>query len=477
MLSDTERLAGAPDDSLYSEHPDPLVRYVLRPNSSLRILDGTVTTNALGLRVRPGPPPTEGALRIVILGDSVAFGYGVDDDETLAARLEVHLTRALEAQPGEIVCDTVAVPSWNHRAAVAALFDHWDTYRPDIVVYFPIHNDLSDANGVLSTGQMRQEPDPSAADPWLIVSRSRIAAIEEAFLAALAARGGTREPEADHFGPCAIEADLSPESSRRYAENVESIRTLDRRLRERDARLLVVQSAPQTYAWHLLSRLASTAPEIPVVLLERYSPVEHTLLVDNHPSATTLDVRALWIADELSARAWVAPGVARALPPVPADYAALRLQTLGGEELRRRSDATRQSDRAALQYAVDLRSGRGLRQVYGGLNPDASAGMSLLVLLRGAGPRLQLRLAPLLARADLYPIDIDVEVNGQHLSRLSLTAQGILGETVELPANLVGTGSLEVRLRPSAWCVVNNQGRAQVSAFQPISIACPPHGP
>jgi hypothetical protein len=474
LLDDASRRTGAAGDGIYADHPDPLVRYTLRPDSTFDILGGSVQTNALGFRRRPGPPASADALRVVVLGDSVAFGYGVDDEQTLAARLELHLNAVRGTESRPVACETLAVPSWNHRAAVAALRDHWDAYRPDIVVYVPVHNDLSDANSVLSTGQMRLQPDPTAHDPWLIVSRSRLAGLEATFGAYLGSQGRSRGEIEALYGPCAIEADLSPESSRRYDENAESIRALDRLVRERDARLIVAQSAPNAYSWQLLDRLSTANAAIPILFFERHVPEGHTLVVNNHPNARTLDTRAIWLAADLLRRKWLDPGAGNALPDVPPDYADLRMPPLGAAEYRRLAEQSRQDARSALHHEVDLREGRGLRQVYGGLNPDTTAGMTLLLLLDGAGPRLELRFAPLPGRADLYPIEVRVEVNGEALERLTIESGSPLAETLDLPRSIPAGSPIEVRLIPSAWCVVSDEGRAQVASFQPVRIACPP---
>jgi len=61
----------------------------LRPGA-FALIDGHPThVNALGQRgVAHAAARTPGRPRLVLLGDSVAFGYGVGDDETFAARLE-----------------------------------------------------------------------------------------------------------------------------------------------------------------------------------------------------------------------------------------------------------------------------------------------------------------------------------------------------------------------------------------------------
>lgn len=65
-----------------SEYPD--VSYELKPDMREAAFRSTVTTNSQGFRspeIDPGKPT------LAVLGDSMTFGYGVEDHETLPARL------------------------------------------------------------------------------------------------------------------------------------------------------------------------------------------------------------------------------------------------------------------------------------------------------------------------------------------------------------------------------------------------------
>jgi lysophospholipase L1-like esterase len=89
-----------------------------------------VRTNRLGMRAGEPPPKAEGARRVLCLGDSVVFGVGVEEGETLAARLQEALlaggTRAFVASgggPGLGVFD------------YARLLRRWrPAFAPDLVV-------------------------------------------------------------------------------------------------------------------------------------------------------------------------------------------------------------------------------------------------------------------------------------------------------------------------------------------------------
>jgi hypothetical protein len=221
LPGDRERdLAAARTPGPYRVPEDPLVSYTLKKDADLAFLEGKldvrVHTDELGLRARPGPPPPAEALRIVVLGDSVAFGLGLADDETLGAQLERLLAAALPARP--IACTTVAVPSWNGRNAWRFLLDHLEHFRPDIVLYLPIDNDLEDSYGVNEAGQRRTAEDPAVPLPLLHVRP------EWAYLVLRTRelRAAGDDPVA-RIGPEVLDARLSPTSRWRFADLVQTI--------------------------------------------------------------------------------------------------------------------------------------------------------------------------------------------------------------------------------------------------------------
>jgi hypothetical protein len=401
--TDAPRVSDSAGD-LYTAHDDPLVGYVMWPDSDLRIYEGSIRTDALGLRSRPGGPPPDDALRVVILGDSVAFGLGVDDDEAIAHRVEQALAAARGPDAPPVACRTVAMPSWNHRSAAAFLLDHWDALRPDIVLYMPCRNDVFDIDGTYPSGKRRVMPDPSAADPWLSISvRSNL---EGPTLRLSQGAGATLAFE--DLGAQATDADLSPESSRRLDENADTIVRLNGTLARRGCRLLLVWTTTDAYTWLLGERIARRAPKMPVTALLKYGRKEFTLGYDPHYNPQSLDVLGRWLAEDLLARGWITRGAQHALPPAPPAYAALRMRMPPVGEWPRMAAAAREHWRARMLPEVDWRSGRGLLQVYGGCNLDGSARSRVLLLLAPGGDMLEVELAPIDARPDLYPLLVGI---------------------------------------------------------------------
>ena len=122
---------------------DPEVRYVLSPNQKGWVDDGFVTTNSRGFRGGEVEiPKPSGRLRIVALGDSVAFGWGVNDADTFCQQLEQQFL----ARRPDVDIDVVnlAVPGYATRQEVALLERNLAALQPDVVLLGFYENDLPD---------------------------------------------------------------------------------------------------------------------------------------------------------------------------------------------------------------------------------------------------------------------------------------------------------------------------------------------
>ncbi|MEN8161267.1 MAG: GDSL-type esterase/lipase family protein [Myxococcota bacterium] len=86
-----------------------------------------------------------GSLRVVVLGDSFAYGVGVADTETLAVQLETALAERGPSRDVEVI--NLGEPGIDTSRQLA----HWHEHRklrPDVVVLAYVLNDVSRAEGV-----------------------------------------------------------------------------------------------------------------------------------------------------------------------------------------------------------------------------------------------------------------------------------------------------------------------------------------
>ncbi|MEM7349424.1 MAG: SGNH/GDSL hydrolase family protein [Acidobacteriota bacterium] len=140
------RLA-ATSRGIYDSHVDGDVGRILQPRLRERDWRGVkVSSNRLGLRESeiafPKPPNT---VRVVLLGDSYVFGYGVAAEDRLGVFLEAWLQQRSPGFEGTVECLHVGIPSWNFRAQIAYLTRQLSLLDPDLVIHVSLPNDIEDA--------------------------------------------------------------------------------------------------------------------------------------------------------------------------------------------------------------------------------------------------------------------------------------------------------------------------------------------
>ncbi|MDP6946525.1 MAG: hypothetical protein QF464_20415, partial [Myxococcota bacterium] len=102
----------------------------------------TVRTNALGFRgddwvLAEEARPVAG--RVLLLGDSQVFGYGVDETDGMASRLQ-----GLLGSEAEVL--NAGAPTWGPHEQVLALEEFGPRYRPEVVIFFAnVANDWFEA--------------------------------------------------------------------------------------------------------------------------------------------------------------------------------------------------------------------------------------------------------------------------------------------------------------------------------------------
>jgi len=155
---------------LHEPRPDRPWLYGLRPGVEGQLsVSGSVRyrINTDGFRdrlyQRPKPP---GTFRIVVLGDSITFGYGVEVRDTFPKLLEAQLAELAPDQKFEVL--SLGVNGYNPYNEAALFADIGVTYEPDLVLVQFCINDLNDptlhfdAQTRLDVGML---PDGAFPDP------------------------------------------------------------------------------------------------------------------------------------------------------------------------------------------------------------------------------------------------------------------------------------------------------------------------
>jgi lysophospholipase L1-like esterase len=118
---------------------DETLVYRHRPNWSVQAQGVTIRTNEAGMRdSRPVTAKRPGELRILVLGDSVALGWGVEEAEIFPRRLETILAEKL-GRPVRVL--NAGVSSYNTEQYLRYLQVYGGALAPDLVVMVSVVND------------------------------------------------------------------------------------------------------------------------------------------------------------------------------------------------------------------------------------------------------------------------------------------------------------------------------------------------
>lgn len=206
------------------EHPDPGRPFDLdgrlyqhKPNLDLDLGSFRLRTNSLGCRgpevARDKPP---GTFRVLLLGDSVAFGWGVDDEVTFARRLEAEWNAGSPARRLEVI--NTGHPMYDTNQEEATLRELGLALQPDLVVLVYVVNDIEPTRDVVEATLTGKDPHPEEAvvipgDVWtrseallkpVLPATARLLGLRsdlQARVQQLLPAGAQYRPEAFHKGP------------------------------------------------------------------------------------------------------------------------------------------------------------------------------------------------------------------------------------------------------------------------------------
>jgi hypothetical protein len=185
---------------------NPLMSHEHAPNRHAKLMGVTVTTGSQGLRDRDySPTKTEGEYRILALGDSLTFGWGVPVEQTYPKVLEQMLNSNRSGESPIFQVINAGVGNYNTVQEVAYFKERGLSYQPDEVVLGFYINDA--------------EPVPSPEEGWLrrtsylyVLARSGWDAFQRSL--------GTKESYTDYYSGLYTESNPGWRACRKALEEL-----------------------------------------------------------------------------------------------------------------------------------------------------------------------------------------------------------------------------------------------------------------
>ena len=189
-------------DDYLGWRPQPNVRGV---HNKERFFESTFSTNSQGLRGKEIPKERRSdEVRVLLLGDSFTWGYGVNDDQTFAARLEQFLRGVRVINFG--------VTAFGLEQEYRYLLSEGLNYHPDLILVNISPNDIEDYDSTRDRSEGFSIPvPPSSPDPGasVFLKVKRFAAKKSALYNFLIARINSSRPLVNLLVRVGIKSDLA----------------------------------------------------------------------------------------------------------------------------------------------------------------------------------------------------------------------------------------------------------------------------
>jgi len=143
---------------LFERHPTLMWR--MRPGLDTAFQTTRLQTNDLALRGEEAPgPKAEGTLRVLCMGESLCFGWGVEFEQSYSKQLEGLLTRRLDRTVEVINAGT---PGYTSHQGLIFLQDVGYDLQPDLVTLPYVINDIDRLRFFANDGHTDAEQQPAS---------------------------------------------------------------------------------------------------------------------------------------------------------------------------------------------------------------------------------------------------------------------------------------------------------------------------
>lgn len=366
---------------------DPVIGHRTKASASHEWNGVPATTDIHGMRKRVDGWPEASRPKWVVLGDSVAFGLGVADDQTYAARIEAHLANVWGDDSPSPAVLTVGVPGWSLASSTRFLRNHLERYDPDLVVLMPVRNDLENRSVVTASGQRADGVDPGFGATRIYANYNRYMDLYLALaprapvqrVAAAVADGG--RDAVDYI----LRTGLAPESRRRWQGAMSFIAQLRAVLDARGAKMAVISTWGSNFATRMQSELHRGLPGITEGVLFDMWRKEDALVGDAHANATCIDAGAIRMLQILADGGMLPAGCDLSSLSLPESYAKRTVAPHDAASLK----TWLRERRAVLEKycgpTIRLADATGFQQIYGGIEPDGTMASDARMALLGTG--------------------------------------------------------------------------------------------
>lgn len=463
---------------------DPEVGHRVKAGSSYAWLGAPAHTDGFGMRTRPQGWPQDGSPRWVVLGDSIAFGLGVRDDETYAARIERRLSECWNGEGKSPAVLTVASPGWNLESSTRWMRNHAHRYEPSLVVLLPVDNDLENRFVPSASGGRSYGIDPVHGQGRIHVSSESFTDLRVAMtgrapldrVASVLGDGGLVAVE--H----ALTAGLAPESIRRYDEAVESIVRLRDELARRSCKLAVLCTWDSHFMRELEARLRQRAPDLMVSFVFDEWQKADALIGDGHPNPLCIDAGSVRILQEIGRHGLLPPQAKPERMALPAEFQGRIAQPRTGSDAQSWLTSRQKILEKHSGPRIDLRDGTGFQQIYAGVDPDGTVGGQAEFCLRRKGDERGIALEIDVPIGGTNPMRLSIRLGmrtgpGDHIHWTNWTDTNAVDADrsaprpiqIELPSAARGVGWMDVRLEADNHVVETVAGKSRVAALRLIS--------